>query len=179
MEVIIQELSDDNVEDVGKVDGQFVIDSCLLLYAENNQIRYTVIEQPAKQKRYAQEEIDYSKFVNNPDKVVFLAYLDGRIVGQIVLHKYWNNYAYIEDIVVDVEFRRHGVGQALIKEAKQWARREKLPGIMLETQNNNVRACQFYESCGFRIGGFDNLLYRGLDPGTEEVAIYYYFHFED
>jgi ribosomal protein S18 acetylase RimI-like enzyme len=49
---------------------------------------------------------------------------------------------------------------------------------MLETQNNNVRACYFYESCGFRIGGFDNLLYRGLDPDTDEVAIYFYFQFE-
>ncbi|MGD2076892.1 MAG: GNAT family N-acetyltransferase, partial [Chloroflexota bacterium] len=64
-------------------------------------------------------------------------------------------------------------------QAKQWARQKQFPGIMLETQNNNVQACRFYESCGFQIGGFDNMLYRGLDSSTDEVAIYYYFHFED
>ena len=37
-----------------------------------------------------------------------------------------------------------------------------MPGIMLETQNNNVAACKFYEKCGFVIGGFDFLVYKGL-----------------
>ena len=36
-----------------------------------------------------------------------------------------------------------------------------MPGIMLETQNNNVAACKFYEKCGFVIGGFDFLGYKG------------------
>lgn len=71
-----------------------------------------------------------------------------------------------------------GVGRALVDQAKQWARQKQLPGIMLETQNNNVRACKFYESCGFTIGGFDNFLYRGLVVDTVEVAVYWYFHFE-
>lgn len=179
IELTIEELNEYNLEDVGKADGQFVIDSHLLLQAENNQIYYTVVKRPAKQKRYDLEEEDFSTFIDNPEKMIFLAYLDGIIAGQIILYKYWNRYAYIEDITVDVEFRRHGVGRALIDQAKQWARRKGLPGIMLETQNNNVQACRFYESCGFRIGGFDKLLYRGLDPSTDEVAIYYYFYFED
>lgn len=53
-----------------------------------------------------------------------------------------------------------------------------MPGIMLETQNNNVAACKFYEKCGFVIGGFDFLVYTGLDKTSDEVAIYWYLHFE-
>jgi ribosomal protein S18 acetylase RimI-like enzyme len=179
MELSIEELDLDNLEDAGKVDGLFVIESQLVLQAMNNQISFTVIDLRPRQKRYTQEERDYSTFVDNPEKVIFLAYVEGIIAGQIILYKYWNNYAYVEDIAVAAEFRRHGVGRALIDQAKQWARQKQFPGIMLETQNNNVQACRFYESCGFQIGGFDNMLYRGLDSSTDEVAIYYYFHFED
>lgn len=48
-----------------------------------------------------------------------------------------------------------------------------MPGIMLETQNNNVAACKFYEKCGF-----DFLVYKGLDMQNDEVALYWYLHFE-
>lgn len=179
MKLIVEQLNENNVEDVGKVDGHFLIDSRLLLHAEDNQIHYTVVNRPAKQNRYVDEERDYLTFINNPEKAIFLAYLGGIIAGRIILYEYWNNYAYVEDIVVDFEFRRHGIGRALMDRAKQWARHKGLPGIMLETQDNNVQACHFYESCGFRIRGFDNLLYRGLDPNTDEVAVYYYFLFEE
>jgi streptothricin acetyltransferase len=104
--------------------------------------------------------------------------MDGRLAGQIILRENWNNYAYIDDIAVDVAFRRLGVGRALVDRVRLWARQKRLPGIMLETQTNNVAACRFYESCGFKIGGFDNMLYRGLDSGTDEVAVYYYHYFE-
>ena len=52
-----------------------------------------------------------------------------------------------------------------------------LPGIMLETQNNNVAACRFYESCGFHLGGFDRELYRGITPDTDETALFWYLIF--
>jgi streptothricin acetyltransferase len=45
---------------------------------------------------------------------------------------------------------------------------------MLETQNDNVPACLFYERCGFTLAGFDRNLYRALRPDTEEIALYWY-----
>lgn len=91
MVLVVKELDANNLEDVGKVDGYFVIDSQLVLQAENNQIHYTVSERPAKQKRYAQEEIDYSAYMNDPEKAIFLAYVEGSLAGQIILRKNWNN----------------------------------------------------------------------------------------
>lgn len=79
---------------------------------------------------------------------------------------------------MDKKYRTLGVGKRLVDQAKQWAKEINMPGIMLETQNNNVTACKFYEKCGFVIGGFDFLVYKGLDMTNDEVAIYWYFHFE-
>ena len=46
---------------------------------------------------------------------------------------------------------------------------------MVETQNNNVAACKLYERCGFRLSGFDQDLYRGQDPETTEIALFWYW----
>jgi len=61
--------------------------------------------------------------------------------------------------------------------AVEWAKSKLLPGMMLETSSVNVTACQFYQSFGFKLGGFDRFLYRAMLPGTEEVAMYWYLIF--
>lgn len=61
---------------------------------------------------------------------------------------------------------------------KDWAQDNRMLGIMLETQNNNVGACKFYERYGFSIGGFDKYLYKGFKQLSDEIAIYWYFMFE-
>jgi ribosomal protein S18 acetylase RimI-like enzyme len=136
-----------------------------------------VLKIPSTTKRY-DEEPGYATYVDNPEKTVFLAYVDGEIAGQIVLRKNWNKFAYVEDIAVDVLFRRQGVGRELLTRAKHWAIECNLAGIMLETQNNNVNACKFYEGCGFRLGGFDKYLYKGINKDTDEVALYWYLFFD-
>jgi len=176
MELVIKEVDETNYNDVGTCNGEFIVDSQLILHAENNKIHYTVIDRPTAKKRYEQDEVDYSTFKDKLERTVFLAYVGGKVAGQIDLRKNWNKYAYVEGLVVDLNFRRLGIGQALISQAKRWALERQLPGIMLETQNNNVRACKFYEGCGFKISGFDNNLYKGIDAKTDEVALYWYFH---
>jgi ribosomal protein S18 acetylase RimI-like enzyme len=179
MKVTLKELNNHNVKRMNQLNGEFVIDGRLILHAENNQIRYKAVPHPPTKKRYPAPAIDYSTYLNNPDKNIYLAYADGVVAGQITLHKNWNNYAYIEDIVVDANFRRLGIGRTLIDQAKKWARERQLPGLMLETQNNNLQACKFYESCGFEIGGFDKFLYKGVDSESDEIAMFWYYHFQD
>lgn len=177
MGMTIEEINTRNINDVNKCDNEFIIASKLVLHLENEVIRYTIIQLPVAKKRYGIDKIDYSTYINKKDKVVYLAYVDGQIAGQIILRKNWNNYAYIEDVTVDVQFRRQGIGTQLISRAKQWARNRSLMGIMLETQNNNLPACKFYESCGFQLRGFDTYLYKGENYATAEVALYWYLLF--
>jgi streptothricin acetyltransferase len=179
MRITVEEINARNVRDIGKCDGEFIIDAKLVLCVENDEIRYTITEVPRTRKRYVKDDVDYDSYIDNPNKTVYLAYVEGQIAGQIVLRKNWNRYACIEDIVVDVRFRRRGIGKELISQAKRWAKERNLAGLMLETQNNNVRACKFYESCGFRLRGFDMHLYKGITRDTDEVALYWYLVFEE
>lgn len=106
-----------------------------------------------------------------------MAIAEERVVGQIEVKRHWNRFAFIEDVKVDRHFRRHGIGRKLMNEAARWARDNGLAGMMLETQTNNVKACQFYESCGFAIGGFDSNLYKAIPEHADKVAVYWYLTF--
>jgi streptothricin acetyltransferase len=103
--------------------------------------------------------------------------VDGQLAGQIRVFKNWNAYAYIDDIAVEPGYRGQGVGRALMERAIAWAKSKGFPGMMLETQNNNVAGCRLYERCGFELCGFDTHLYKAVDPGTDEVALYWYLMF--
>lgn len=103
--------------------------------------------------------------------------MGGRIAGQILVQEHWNRLAMIWDIAVDPPFRRLGISCRLVAEAVAWARARGPPGVMLETQNINVPASQLYERCGFVLGGFDTCLYRGVMPGTREIALSWHLLF--
>ncbi|MGI4840124.1 MAG: GNAT family N-acetyltransferase [Janthinobacterium lividum] len=108
---------------------------------------------------------------------IFVAWLGERAVGHVVVNIKWNGFAHIEELVVDASARRRGVARQLIDVAGFWARKHNLPGIMLETQSNNLAACQLYERYGFVMGGVDHWRYRGIDPHTQESAIFWYLLF--
>jgi len=179
MEISIEEINFNNAKHVNTLNGEFIIDAKLVLNVADKEIRYKIVEIPQTTKRYSYDEIDYLAYIKNPNKTIYFAYVDKQIAGQIILRKNWNQYAYVVDIVVDAKFRRRGVGERLMLQAKQWARVRNLAGIMLETQNNNVSACKFYEWCGFQLGGFDKYLYKGINKETKEFALYWYLMFED
>lgn len=177
MEIVIKELGASNTQYVNQCDGTFLVDSILRLQAENGKLSYTVASIPSFYKQYPHDDIDYNAYVGHPDKTIFFAYADGQLAGQIILRKNWNRYAYVEDFAVDVKFRKLGIGKALMSHTVQWAKSKNLAGIMLETQNNNVGACGFYARFGFQLGGFDRLLYKGVNRDTEEIALYWYLIF--
>lgn len=172
----VKRLDKEHVRDVQQVDSTFTINSALTIHLENNTLTYTVVEVPQAKKRYKKDDTDYSTYIDDPEKIIYLAYVGDTVAGHIILRKNWNNYAYIEDIAVDVAFRNQGIGKALINCGKKWAKTKRLAGIMLETQNNNVAACMFYEKCGFTLRGFDTHLYKGLGD-TDEIALYWYYTF--
>jgi streptothricin acetyltransferase len=172
VDVVIKASDEQGLRDAYGFDGSFLVESELALFAENGVVRYEVVSVPPYRKCYGWE--DLPSHPNAPDKAVFLAYLDGSVAGRVVLSEGWNRFAWVEDIAVDARRRRAGVGRALMDRAVAWATERKLPGIRVETQSNNVPACKLYESCGFHLGGFDRDLYRGLDGGTTEIALFWY-----
>ena len=172
--IAIKECNKETVKDINKVNGKFTIDSQLNVELKDNKITYTICDVLPYEKCYKSEDKNYEDYLDDPDRIVYLAYYGNIIAGQIILRKNWNNYAYIEDIAVDAAFRKCGIGKALLLQAVIWAQKKGLAGVMLETQNNNVAACALYEKCGFILGGFDTYLYKGLKD-TDEIALYWYY----
>ncbi|OLF53987.1 GNAT family N-acetyltransferase [Pseudomonas chlororaphis] len=130
-------------------------------------------------KCYCIDPEEFASYRDAADSAVFMAYLDDEPVGHLVVSTNWNGFAHIDELAVHAPARRHGVARALLDVAQFWSRKKKLPGIMLETQNNNLGACRLYERCGYVVGGVDHLRYRGIDPTTAEVAIFWYRLFAD
>lgn len=167
------------------IDDRFTVDSTLVLSLVDGEISYTVQEMLGYVKSYAElaaeeetDEEDPADYIDNPDQALYVAYAGDQAVGRVLLKRNWNRYALIEDIAVDAKHRGGGIGRRLVERAVQWAKEGGMPGVMLETQNHNVRACLLYESCGFAIGGFDTRVYRGLHKDSTEVAVYWYLLFD-
>ncbi len=135
-----------------------------------------LVETPYE-KQYPDDELDYSEYIGNPDKIIFMAYVDNQCLGQIRLRRNWNKYCYIEDIAVGRVYRGMGLGRKLINIAIQWAKDSRMPGLMLETQDINLAACRFYYRCGFVLGAVDTMLYRNC-INCDEKALFWYMQFQ-
>jgi len=177
MNITIRESDESTIQSVKRYGSSFQVTSKLVLNAENGKISYTIVDVPPYVKQYGWEEFDTSIYISNPDRIIFFAYVNDELAGQIRVLKNWNAYAYIDDIAVNENYRGQGVGRALMECAIEWAKSKGFPGMMLETQNNNAAGCRLYERCGFELCGFDTHLYKAIDPGTDEIALYWYLMF--
>lgn len=113
---------------------------------------------------------DPAAWRNDADKDAYFAWLDDILAGQLLLEEAEHNLAAIRDIRVNMTMRRHGVGEALVDMAEQWARAKKLGGLVVETQDVNAGACQFFTRCGFSLGGVDMLRYAARSQATLKAA---------
>jgi len=66
------------------------------------------------------------------------------------------------------EYRRQGIGTALMKAALRWAEERNLRTIMLETQTKNYPAICFYQRHGFVFCGFNDHYYA-----TQDIALFF------
>ncbi|MEE3506288.1 MULTISPECIES: GNAT family N-acetyltransferase [unclassified Pseudomonas] len=130
-------------------------------------------------KNYGIDSQEFCHYRDAAGSTVLVAWLGERAVGHVVLSTHWNGFAHVDELAVDASARRQGVARSLLDVAQFWSRKHHLPGLMLETQNNNLAACKLYERCGFVMGGIDHMLYRAIDPETREAAIFWYLVFED
>ena len=177
MEIV--KLNSNMLKDMNKLNEPFEIIGKLKPTFVNDEWTYTEeIYSQSYLHSYPDEDNDYSSYINNPDKAVFLAYSDEECVGQIVLRKDWNKYAFVEDICVSRAGRGQGIGTDLMQKAIEWAKEKELDGVALETQDNNLLACRFYAKCGFGIGAVNTMLYKNFaKPFSDAIAIFWYLKF--
>jgi ribosomal protein S18 acetylase RimI-like enzyme len=86
--------------------------------------------------------------------IVFYAELDGNVAGFTQLFPMLStvrcdNTWVLNDLYVEAFARRHGVGQALLKAAENFARDDGAAYITLETMRSNLNAQALYHKAGW------------------------------
>jgi ribosomal protein S18 acetylase RimI-like enzyme len=88
----------------------------------------------------------------NPESVLFVARLEGRIVGSLTLIFYripTGLKSWIEDVVVDEAARGHGIGELLNRAALDEARRRGAKAVSLTSRPSREAANRLYQRIGF------------------------------
>lgn len=133
---------------------------------------------PTNKKDFGFDESEFENITDH-DAALFTIVEDEIVYGYIHATRSWNNMVEIRWIVLDVSIRGHGYGKMLLDEVLKWARQLGVAGIRLESQSNNVAACRFYKRYGFKFGGYDEYLYRGIPQNKQETALFWYFMLEE
>lgn len=98
--------------------------------------------------------------LRNPNLCLFAAEMEGRFVGWISLVYIpkvgkWqgHGHVYVDELWVAPEFRRRGVGAALMAKADEMKAKWNAAGIRLYVNAGNPGAKRLYEACGFSADG--------------------------
>ena len=177
MNITIRQLDSTSIHQVDTFERNSIVRSHLMLNVKDNQITYSIVPVKPYEKILNIDAMDYSTFIDDLQRAIFFADVEGTPVGQLKIIPWWNKFAYIEELTVDTEFRGKGIGQSLMNRSIEWAREKNYPGVMLETQTNNVPACKLYEKCGFVLSGFDVNVYKNDPDSRDEIALYWYLIF--
>ena len=91
--------------------------------------------------------------LNDNTQAVFVADIGGKVVGYIHLANYdvlyADNYKNCLGLAVDNNYKRMGIGSALLKQAEIWAKENGAVGIRLCSGVEREKAHKFYLSQGF------------------------------
>ncbi|MBT2648396.1 GNAT family N-acetyltransferase [Bacillus sp. ISL-34] len=98
------------------------------------------------------EAIDYWESALNPDVILFVAKLQGEIVGSVQLHlcakRNGSHRAEIAKLMTHNRYRRNGIGRSLMLEAEKRARQEGRTLLVLDTREGDP-SNSLYTSLGY------------------------------
>ena len=93
------------------------------------------------------------------DEIIFVAMEDNEVVGYIfcvfektedTVNTYGKKTLYIDDLCVDQNHRRKGIGQSLYAHTKNFAKYNGFDRVTLHVWECNPKARMFYESLGMK-----------------------------
>jgi streptothricin acetyltransferase len=175
MEITIRKIDQNESPQTVFFSRKSTVNSRLVLAIEDEKLTYTIAPVELYERDYPPEDVNYSFDGSAP--AIFFAEVDGQLAGRIRMMKWWNQFGYVEDLAVNPQYRGLGLGRKLLERGIEWARENNFPGVMLETQDDNVPACTLYQSSGFVLSGFDRNVYKAINPETKETALYWYLIF--
>jgi len=92
--------------------------------------------------------------LKNKESIIFLALIDNEAVGFTQLYPSFSSVSMqpiyiLNDLYVTKEYRKQGIGVALLNKAKQLCREQNFKGLGLQTETSNP-AQHLYESLGWK-----------------------------
>jgi len=111
--------------------------------------------------------------LDNEDNEFYVAEADSEIAGYINLW-YVLDEVTVANIAVAKDFRRKGIGGALMEYALDIAREKGMSAATLEVRQSNYPAIKLYESFGFESAGIRPDYYE--KPREGAVIMWKYFH---
>ena len=95
---------------------------------------------------------DLDKFWTSDEDRIFVA-KDKTVVGFLSVEVYHENedYIYLNDFAVTKDYRKQGVGSALLEVAESYAREINTPKLCLHVEKTNSAAMRLYENAGYAI----------------------------
>ena len=97
--------------------------------------------------------LNIGKLLSSETDKIYVAVSDNTIVGYVHANDYDLTYAphmkNIMGIAVSHDYKRKGIGRALLQQVEYWARETGASGIRLVSGATRVDAHAFYRCCGF------------------------------
>jgi ribosomal protein S18 acetylase RimI-like enzyme len=98
------------------------------------------------------------------DEGFWVAEADGQVRGYIdVTTQPWQQTAWVANLAVAPEYRRRGIGTALMHQARPWVKDRGAQAILAEAITKNYPALSFYRKLGFEFCGFNDHYYPNQD----------------
>ena len=100
----------------------------------------------------SEAELIKSAFSENPWVYIFVAKIDTKVVGMALYYYGFSTWKgrslHLEDLIVNENYRKLGIGKALMNQVLQIAKTEKVERMSWEVLDWNEPAIKFYESLG-------------------------------
>ena len=141
------------------------------------ELRWRRLEPAGSRRDFQMDVVELTRELQRSERLV-IAEAGGGIAGYLLLGTNWNGTAELADVIVDLAYRRRGLGRRFVEEAETYARARGLRALQWEAQTDNRDAIEFAVSQGFRIAGFHYAFYgnrgheRQEEPGFRGLAVF-------
>lgn len=145
-------------------------------------VSWRLEERPLREKRIDANAVDDERrftlkqlLSGVEDGTVLVAEHDDQLVALAVARQRPDRQTVeLVDLRVDYDFRRQGLGSALLYQIINGARDAGLRAVMATTLTNNVPAARFLAKAGFDLGGVDTHFATNHDLVKEAVTLFWY-----
>lgn len=187
MNIIIESTDQNCLDEYSQISIRFEVKSILEVSFKNNGLNGIQISEKPIDKPYFKNYDEFESpqdWTNKWDTSKWGFFIarnnENKIIGGMTIAYDTENVLMLEgrkdmsviwDIRIDSKYRRTGIGSILFQKAIEFSKERNCKTIKIETQNNNVQACQFYLKQDCYLGGIHPGVYNEF---PSEIQLLWY-----